>query len=119
MELQRLGEGVDAVVVNPTFMFGPLDARPSSGKLIVDIVKGKLPGLTPGMNNFVDVRDVVRGMMLAAEKGKTGEPRVVVVLRADKDTRYKDVWEVLQSCTRAGYRRWQLRVMTIGKGPPT
>src|SRR5438105_2050405 len=52
------------------------------------------------------------------EKGKTGELKVVVVLRADKDTRYKDVWEVLQSCTKAGYRRWQLRVMTTGKGPP-
>src|SRR5439155_8000982 len=24
------------------------------------------------------------------EKGKTGEPKIVVVLRADKDTRYKD-----------------------------
>jgi biopolymer transport protein ExbD len=46
------------------------------------------------------------------DKGKTGDLKVVVVLRADKNARYKDVWEVLQSCTEAGYRRWQLRVMT-------
>jgi biopolymer transport protein ExbD len=52
------------------------------------------------------------------EKGKSGELKIVVVLRADENARYKDVYEVLQSCTNAGYRRWQLRVMTTGKGPP-
>src|SRR5262249_9123918 len=49
-------QGLDAVIVNPCYMFGPYDARPSSGKLIVDIVRGKMPGLVPGKNNFVDVR---------------------------------------------------------------
>src|SRR5688500_617354 len=38
--------------------------------------------------------------------------KVVVVLRADQNCRYSDVWEVLDSCQRADYRRWQLRVMT-------
>jgi biopolymer transport protein ExbD len=52
------------------------------------------------------------------ETGKTGEPKIVVVLRADKDTRYVDVYETLQACTTAGYRRWQLRGITTGKGPP-
>src|SRR5271166_1888242 len=46
------------------------------------------------------------------EKGKTGETKVVVVLRGDKDARYKDIYEVLQSCSKAGYRLLQLRVMT-------
>jgi dihydroflavonol-4-reductase len=66
-------EGLDAVIANPTYMLGPYDARPSSGKLILDVVRGKLPGRSPGMNNFVDVRDVARGMMLVAEKGAAGE----------------------------------------------
>jgi dihydroflavonol-4-reductase len=70
---EAVKSGLDAVIANPTFMFGPLDSRPSSGKLIVDIVRGKLPGRTPGMNNFVDVRDVARGMILVGAKGKTGE----------------------------------------------
>ena len=65
--------GLDAVIVNPTFMFGPLDSKPSSGRLIVDVVRGKMPGRMPGMNNFIDVRDVARGMIAAAEKGKAGE----------------------------------------------
>ena len=49
------------------------------------------------------------------EKGKTGDTRVVVVLRGDKDARYKDIYEVLQSCSKAGYRLLQLRVMTTSK----
>ncbi len=65
--------GLDAVVANPTYMFGPYDARPSSGQLIVDVVRGKVPGVTTGRNNFADARDVARGMVLVAEKGRAGE----------------------------------------------
>ncbi|MCC7536953.1 MAG: NAD-dependent epimerase/dehydratase family protein [Deltaproteobacteria bacterium] len=66
-------DGLDAVIVNPTYMFGPYDARPSSGKMLIDVVRRQMSGGTPGVNNFVDVRDVVRGMWAAAEKGRTGE----------------------------------------------
>jgi dihydroflavonol-4-reductase len=65
--------GFDAVIVNPTYMIGPRDARPSSGKLVIKIAKRQVPGTTPGYNNFVDVRDVARGMIAAWQKGKTGE----------------------------------------------
>lgn len=67
------GGGIDAVVVNPGYMFGPWDSRPSSGKLIFDVARGKVPGTTPGINNFVDVRDVARGMIQAWHKGTRGE----------------------------------------------
>lgn len=64
--------GQDAVIVNPCWMLGPYDVRPSSGRMIVDIVRGRVPGWTPGFNNFVDVRDVARGMVLAWKRGQTG-----------------------------------------------
>jgi dihydroflavonol-4-reductase len=64
---------IDAVIVNPTYMFGPRDARPSSGQLLVNAVKGRVPGWTPGYNNFVDVRDVARGMIAAWKRGARGE----------------------------------------------
>jgi dihydroflavonol-4-reductase len=67
------GERLDCVIVNPTYMFGPRDAKPSSGKLIVDVVRRKVPGWTPGYNNFVDVRDVARGMIAAWHRGDRGE----------------------------------------------
>lgn len=66
-------DGLDVVVVNPTYMLGPYDAKPSSGQMILELAKGKIPGLTSGGNNFVDVRDVARGMIAAAERGRSGE----------------------------------------------
>lgn len=64
---------LDAVIVNPTYMLGPRDARPSSGRLIIDVVRRRIPGWTPGFNNFVDVRDVARGMIAAWRRGRRGE----------------------------------------------
>jgi dihydroflavonol-4-reductase len=85
-------ERLDCVIVNPTYMFGPRDARPSSGKLIVDIVKRRVPGWsvpgwTPGYNNFVDVRDVARGMIGAWQRGKRGERYIL----AGHDMTYGDL----------------------------
>ncbi len=47
----------------------------------------------------------------AKERGKTGEIKIVIILRADKNTKYGDVWSCLSSCQRAGFKHWQLRVM--------
>jgi dihydroflavonol-4-reductase len=66
-------EGLDAVIVNPTFMIGPRDIRPSSGKLLLEVIKRATPGVSSGVNNFVDVRDVAQGMVAAAVKGRSGE----------------------------------------------
>ena len=82
---------IDAVIVNPTYMFGPRDARPSSGKLIVDVVKRRVPGWTPGYNNFVDVRDVARGMISAWENGRRGERYIL----AGHDMTYGDVMRTI------------------------
>ena len=65
--------GLDAVIVNPAYMIGPRDARPSSGRLLLEVVKRAAPGVSSGANNFVDVRDVARGMVAAAELGRSGE----------------------------------------------
>jgi len=70
---EAVAAGLDAVIASPCFMFGAYDAKPSSGKMIVDVVRGKVPGVTPGKNNFVNVRDVARGMVFVAEKGRRGE----------------------------------------------
>ncbi len=47
-------------------------------------------------------------------KGKSGDVKIVIILRADKNCKYGDVWTVLNSCQRAGFKYWQLRVMTGG-----
>lgn len=66
-------DDVDAVIVNPTYMFGPLDARPSSGQLILDVARRRVPGWSTGINDFVDVRDVARGALAAWRRGARGE----------------------------------------------
>jgi len=68
-----VARGFDAVMVNPGYMFGPMDIRPSSGRMIQEVVAGRMIGSTPGSNCFVDVRDVAAGMIAAAERGRCGE----------------------------------------------
>ena len=46
--LAQEGTDLDWVVVNPCYMLGPYDTKPTSGKLIVDVVKGKIPGICRG-----------------------------------------------------------------------
>ncbi|MCP4806592.1 MAG: NAD-dependent epimerase/dehydratase family protein [Proteobacteria bacterium] len=72
-ELVWAAKDIDAVAVCPGFMFGPYDVRPSSGGMILEVCRNAVPGYSSGVNNFVDVRDVVDGMILAWEKGKRGE----------------------------------------------
>jgi dihydroflavonol-4-reductase len=95
---------IDAVIVNPTYMFGPRDARPSSGRLIVDVVRGRVPGWTPGYNNFVDVRDVARGMIAAWQRGRRGERYIL----AGHDMTYREVMQRIADA--AGTRPPRLRV---------
>lgn len=64
---------LEVVVVNPGFMFGPYDNRPSSGRLLLEVVSRSVPGCSTGRNSFVDVRDVAKGMIAAAEQGRAGE----------------------------------------------
>lgn len=98
------GARVDAVIVNPTYMFGPRDARPSSGRLIVDVVRGRVPGWTPGYNNFVDVRAVARGMIGAWQRGRRGERYIL----AGHDMTYGDIMRKIAAA--AGSRPPRFRV---------
>lgn len=69
-----VAEGLDAVIVHPSAIIGPNDFAPSRmGKVLLDLYRKKLPGLVPGGFNWVDVRDVVRGTLEAAERGRTNE----------------------------------------------
>jgi dihydroflavonol-4-reductase len=65
--------GLDAVIVNPSFVFGPGDRRKAAGSYL-ERVAVRPPLLAPaGGMNVVDVSDVVSGHVLAARKGRTGE----------------------------------------------
>lgn len=65
--------GLPAIMVNPTFMFGAHDSKPGSGKLILSIYNEKLPGYTMGGRNYIYVKDVTVAIANALTKGKIGE----------------------------------------------
>jgi len=74
MVLREAGDGaLDAVVVNPGYLFGPLDVRPTSGRMILEVAAGRAWFAARGRNCYADVRDVARGAWAAAQKGRTGE----------------------------------------------
>ncbi len=66
-------DGLDAVFVAPTFMIGGLDARPSSGQLILEFLRRRMRLVPPGGRNFAYVGDVAAGMLAACERGRTAE----------------------------------------------
>jgi nucleoside-diphosphate-sugar epimerase len=64
----------DVVVVNPASVVGPGDyAQSEFGTLCHRFWRGHLPFHFGGGSNFVDVRDVATGHLLAAEHGRSGE----------------------------------------------
>ena len=67
-------EGLDAVVVHPSGVFGPFDytGKNSLTQVLSKYANGKIRALILGGYDFVDVRDVAQGIYLAAVKGKCG-----------------------------------------------
>lgn len=67
-------DGLDAVLVNPTAVLGPWDYRLSEmGELICMFARRRLPAIVDGGYDFVDVRDIAEGHILACERGRRGE----------------------------------------------
>ena len=67
-------DGVDAVIVNPTFPVGAGDVKPTpTGAVIRDFLDGRLPAYVETGMNVVDVEDVAQGHLLAFERGVRGE----------------------------------------------
>lgn len=66
-------EGLPVVIVNPTAVFGPWDAKPTTGQILLDVAKGRLPVWLDLDVNVVDARDVAHGQVLAAESGRVGQ----------------------------------------------
>jgi dihydroflavonol-4-reductase len=72
LELAR--KGLPVVVVNPSAPVGPRDVKPTpTGQVIVDFLNRAMPAYLDTGLNYVHVRDVAIGHILAAEKGRVGE----------------------------------------------
>ncbi len=61
------------IVINPTFMIGPFDSGPSSGKMLIGLSKGTIPGYCSGGKNFVCSNDVAIATVNALTRGRPGQ----------------------------------------------
>jgi dihydroflavonol-4-reductase len=66
-------KGLDAIVLNPTFLIGEQDFKPSSGQIFAHALNKRLVFYPPGGKNFVDVELAAQGVVNALTKGKSGE----------------------------------------------
>ena len=67
------GSGHRIVVVNPGFMVGTYDTKPSSGKLLLAGYKRRWMAVPKGGKSFVHVRDAAEAVVNAVTMGANGE----------------------------------------------
>jgi len=67
--------GAPITIVHPTTCLGPWDSRPHAMCLVPRVLAGTMPLVPSHMINVVDVRDVARGAVAAADReDRRGEP---------------------------------------------
>lgn len=71
---EAVQRGLDAVIVAPTAVVGPLDLEPSRlGRFLTSVARRAPSALVSGGYDFVDVRDVAEGLLAAERAGRRGE----------------------------------------------
>lgn len=88
-------KNTDVIIVNPTFMIGAYDSKPSSGKIIFWTWKKKLVFYPKGGKNFVHVEDAANGILNAIQYGKTDEK----YLLANENLSYKEFFKKVNRIT--------------------
>lgn len=95
---ELIRNGAPVVIVCPTAPIGPYDVKPTpTGKIVLDFLKGEMPAFLDTGLNWVHVRDVAQGQILAAQKGRIGE-RYILGNR-EGNWMMKDTFEVLADMT--------------------
>lgn len=89
-------QGQDIVIVNPSSPIGPLDIKPTpTGDIILRFLRRQMPAYVNTGLNFIDVRDVARGHLLALEKGKSGDRYIL----GNQNLSLKQLLEILSDIT--------------------
>ena len=105
--LELAGRGAPVVIVNPSAPVGPRDVKPTpTGKVIVDFLNRQMPAYLDTGLNWVHVRDVAVGHILAAEKGRVGERYILG--HAGGNWTMRETFSVLQEITGLSAPRLQV-----------
>ena len=84
-----------AVIVNPTFMIGPYDFKLNAARLIMSIMKKKIPGYSPGGRNFVYAQDVAVAIRNAIMNGEIGECYIL----GNENLSYREFFKMVAEVT--------------------
>lgn len=92
---EYIRKGVPIVIVNPSGPIGSRDSKPTpTGQMIVDFLNRKMPAYIDTGLNWVHVRDVVIGHILAAKNGRIGERYILG--NSEGNWTMKQTFEVLE-----------------------
>ena len=71
-------KNLKAIIVNPSTPIGPGDIKPTpTGRIILDMLRKKIPAYVETGLNFVHVDDAAEGHFLALKYGKIGERYII------------------------------------------
>jgi len=93
--LKRVADGLDATIVNPGYLLGPWDWKPSSGRVLLGVAKRFAPAVPYGGNSFCDVRDVAAGILSAVERGRRGRRYIL----SGENLTYLEAWRLFAEVT--------------------
>jgi dihydroflavonol-4-reductase len=103
--LEFARQGLPVVVVNPSAPIGPWDVKPTpTGQMVVDFMRGRMIATVDTGLNIVHVRDVARGHVLAAERGKPGERYIL----GHRDLPLREIFGILAEITGRRPPRFQV-----------
>jgi dihydroflavonol-4-reductase len=97
-------EQLPAVLVHPTFMLGPQDAKPTSNALLLEIAGQRLPGYPPGGKNYVHVRDVATATVNALARGRVGESYIL----GNENLSYREAFALMAQVLAVRPPRWPI-----------
>lgn len=92
--LLKYKDKINTSIVNPTFMIGAYDAKPSSGR-IVQLGMKKIVFYPPGGKNVVHVKDVANGIVKSIDKSKNGEK----YLLCNENLTFQEIFRKINSIT--------------------
>ena len=89
--------GLPVVIVNPSTPVGPRDIKPTpTGQVIVDYLNRRMPAYIDTGLNLIDVDDVARGHVLAADRGRIGERYIL----GHSNLTLKEIFVMLEAIAR-------------------
>lgn len=98
LEGEHITVDAGGVVVNPDYVLGPWDVKPTSGQLLLSIARGWVPLWPRGGKCFVDAVDCAEGHLLALDRGAPGRR----YLLGNHNLSYR---EFMEACALASGRR--------------